>query len=40
MMGYINNYFHVHNLPQNCYRKQIPHTIETIVEDNNINKND
>mgnify|MGYP003331014573 FL=1 len=25
MMGYINNYFHVHKLPQNCERWRVPH---------------
>jgi hypothetical protein len=33
MMGYINNYRHINRLPQTCERWQIPHTIETIVED-------
>ena len=27
MMGYINNYRHVHRLPQNCIRVQIAHTV-------------
>jgi hypothetical protein len=27
MMGYINNYRHLHKLPQNCVRVQIKHTI-------------
>lgn len=27
MMGYINNYRHIHRLPQNCIRVQIEHTI-------------
>ena len=27
MMGYINNYRHVHRLPQNCVRVQIEHTV-------------
>jgi len=27
MMGYINNYRHVHRLPQNCVRWTIPHTV-------------
>ena len=33
MMGYINNYRHINRLPQTCVRWQIPHTIETIVDD-------
>ena len=33
MMGYINNYKHINRLPQDCVRWQVPHTIETIVED-------
>ena len=32
MMGYINNYKHVHRLPQDCTRWVVPHTIETIIE--------
>ena len=28
MMGYINNYRHIHNLPQNCVRVYIEHTVE------------
>ena len=28
MMGYINNYRHIHKLPQNCVRVQIEHTIK------------
>jgi hypothetical protein len=32
MMGYINNYKHVHRLPQDCVRWVVPHTIETIIE--------
>lgn len=27
MMGYINNYRHIHKLPQNCVRVQIEHTV-------------
>ena len=27
MMGYINNYCHIHHLPQNCVRVQIEHTV-------------
>jgi len=27
MMGYINNYRHIHRLPQNCIRVQIEHTV-------------
>jgi hypothetical protein len=27
MMGYINNYRHIHHLPQNCVRVQIEHTV-------------
>ena len=27
MMGYINNYRHVHNLSQNCTRVRIEHTV-------------
>ena len=27
MMGYINNYRHIHILPQNCVRVQIEHTV-------------
>lgn len=26
IIGYINNYRHIHRLPQNCVRVQIPHT--------------
>ena len=32
MMGYINNYRHIHRLPQNCGRWVIPHTMETIID--------
>ena len=32
MMGYINNYKHVHRLTQDCERWVVPHTIETIIE--------
>jgi hypothetical protein len=28
MMGYINNYRHIHRLPQNCVRVQWAHTVE------------
>jgi hypothetical protein len=28
MMGYINNYRHIHQLPQNCVRVRIDHTIK------------
>lgn len=31
MMGYINNYKHIHRLPQDCARWVIPHTMETII---------
>ena len=27
IMGYINNYCHIHRLPQNCVRVQIEHTV-------------
>ena len=27
MMGHINNYRHIHHLPQNCVRVQIEHTV-------------
>ena len=27
IIGYINNYKHIHRLPQDCIRVQIPHTI-------------
>lgn len=27
MMGYINNYRHIHQLPQNCVRVRIEHTV-------------
>jgi hypothetical protein len=27
IMGYINNFRHIHNLPQNCVRVQIEHTV-------------
>ena len=27
IMGYINNYRHIHKLPQNCIRIQIEHTV-------------
>lgn len=32
MQGYINNYKHIHRLPQDCVRWTVPHTIETIIE--------
>ena len=32
MMGYINNYKHIHRMPQDCARWVVPHTIETIIE--------
>jgi len=32
MMGYINNYKHLHRLPQDCERWFVPHTIETIID--------
>jgi len=31
MMGYINNYKHIHRMPQDCERWVVPHTMETIV---------
>ena len=31
MMGYINNYKHIHRLPQDCARWVVPHTMETII---------
>jgi hypothetical protein len=27
MMGYINNYLHIHRLPQDCVRWIVPHTV-------------
>jgi hypothetical protein len=27
IMGYINNYLHLHRLPQDCVRVQIEHTV-------------
>ena len=27
MMGYINNYKHIHHLPQDCERWVVPHTV-------------
>ena len=33
MMGYINNYKHIHRLPQDCARWIVPFTMETIVGD-------
>ena len=27
MMGYVNNYKHIHRLPQDCIRVQIEHTV-------------
>ena len=27
IMGYINNYRHLHRLPQDCFRVEIPHTV-------------
>ena len=30
MMGYINNYRHIHRLPQNCVRVQIEHTVDKL----------
>jgi hypothetical protein len=32
MMGYINNYRHIHRLPQDCIRWVVPHTIETVID--------
>jgi hypothetical protein len=32
MMGYINNYKHIHRLPQDCNRWVVPHDMETIIE--------
>ena len=32
MMGYINNYKHIHHLPQDCERWVVPHTMETIID--------
>ena len=32
IMGYINNYKHIHRLPQDCTRWVVPHTIETIID--------
>jgi hypothetical protein len=32
MQGYINNYKHIHRLPQDCVRWIVPHTIETIID--------
>ena len=32
MMGYINNYKHLHRLPQDCERWIVPHTIETKID--------
>ena len=29
MMGYINNYRHIHNLPQNCVGVYIEHTVKS-----------
>lgn len=31
MMGYINNYRHIHRLPQNCVRVQIEHTVQIMT---------
>lgn len=31
MMGYINNYRHIHRLPQNCVRVQIEHTVQIMI---------
>ena len=31
MMGYINNFKHIHGLPQNCVRWTPPHTMETKI---------
>jgi hypothetical protein len=31
MMGYINNYKHIHRMSQDCERWVVPHTMETIV---------
>jgi hypothetical protein len=30
MMGYINNYKHIHRLPQDCIRWKVPHSVEDI----------
>ena len=30
MMGYINNYRHIHRLPQNCVRVRIEHTVDKL----------
>ena len=27
MMGYINNYKHLHRIPQDCVRWEVPHTV-------------
>jgi len=27
IMGLINNYLHIHRLPQNCVRWEVPHTV-------------
>jgi len=32
MMGYINNYCHIHRLPQECMRWIVPHTMETQID--------
>lgn len=39
MMGYINNYKHIHRLPQDCERWIVQHTMETIVEKKDDEKN-
>lgn len=32
MMGYINNYKHIHRLPQDCERWVVPFKMETIID--------
>ena len=32
MMGYINNYKHIHHLPQDCERWVVPFTMEKIID--------
>ena len=32
MMGYINNFKHIHRMEQDCVRWVVPHTMETIID--------
>jgi hypothetical protein len=32
MMGYINNFYHISGIREDCTRWRVPHTIETIIK--------